>query len=532
LFPKKGTFFLTDYQIFSLCSSLLFQTNVTNMGNAVGSDRISKVVGYLLSKGNFTEDSPNLPQRIAIVAEANEANQGTLDLTPWPATSAKAAGDRYGYGSPIYHIMRILKPLYTDGVGGIPIVVYPQAKAGGAAQRVMDVTPTGVATGNGTHTLVISGRRGLDGVPYDINIVTGDTNATISTKIANAVNAVLGTPVIAVAGATKATCTAKWAGLTSNDISITVDTNGNALGITYAVAQVTAGLGTPSVAAALNLFGSEWNTIVINGYGMVASVMTALEGFNGIADPVTPTGRYAGIIMKPFIAITGSVADDPSATTDAKLGEMTIAIAPAPGSAGLPFEAAANMAYLFALISQDSPHLDVCGLSYPDMPVPSGSIGTMADYNNRDAIVKKGCSTVDKVGGKYVVQDFVTTYHPVGETPPQYRYARNLMLDFNVRFRYYILEQINVVGKTIVADGDDVDADDVIKPKQWKQIVGQLGEDLTKAALITNADFTRQSITVNIGSNPDRLDTFFRYKRTGIARISSTVAEPGFNNAN
>jgi hypothetical protein len=40
----------------------------------------------------------------------------------------------------------------------------------------------------------------------------------------------------------------------------------------------------------------------------------------------------------------------------------------------------------------------------------------------------------------------------------------------------------------------------------------------------------QNSITVEVSSiNPDRLETFFRYKRTGTARISSTTAEAGFN---
>lgn len=70
------------------------------------------------------------------------------------------------------------------------------------------------------------------------------------------------------------------------------------------------------------------------------------------------------------------------------------------------------------------------------MPTPL-SIGAMNVYLNRDAFVKKGSSTVSLFAGKYLVEDFVTTYHPVGETPPQFRYVRNLDIDFNVRYTYY-----------------------------------------------------------------------------------------------
>lgn len=498
--------------------------------SAVGSERVSRIVGYKFKGADFSESTPNLPQRIAILAEANEANQGTLDLNPKVVTTAQQAGQLYGYGSPIHQIMRILRPISGDGVGGIPTVVYPQAKAVGAAAKVLDITPTTAgATGNGVHTLVISGRKGVDGELYDINIETGDTVAIISGKISDAINAVLGSPVSGGSTALKATATSKWQGLTANDITITVDNNGNGLGVTYAVVEVAAGAGTPSVQASLDMFGNEWNTIVVNSYGTVEAVMDTLEAFNGIPDPENPTGRFAGIIMKPFIALTGSTSADPSAITDARKDQVTIAICPAPLSAGLPLEASANMAVLFARLSQDTPHLDVGGKSYPDMPTP-GVIGAMSDYNNRDTIVKKGCSTVDLVAERYTVQDFVTTYHPVGEVPPQFRYARNLMLDFNVRFGYYLLELIHVVDHVIVNDSDQVVADKVVKPKTWKQVVDNYADDLATRAMIVDVGFMQDSITVAISQvNPDRLETFFRYKRSGVARITSTVAEAGFN---
>jgi phage tail sheath gpL-like len=499
------------------------------MSNAVGLERVSRIVGYKLTKGDFSEVTRNLPMRVAIIGEANEANQATLNLQPKQVTSAKQAGQLYGFGSPIYSIMRILKPVSGDGVGGIPVYVYPQAKAAGATSKVLDITPTGVATANGTHTLIICGRNGIDGVLYDINIVAGDSVAAIAGKIANAINNVLGCPVSAVSSATKATATSKWAGLTADEISISVDTNDTNLGITYAVTLVTAAAGTPSIQSSLESFGNTWNTIVINSYGTVASIMTVLENFNGIPDPDAPTGRYAAIMMKPFIALTGSTLEDPSAITDARLNNVTIAICPAPLSKGFSFEAAANIAALFARQAQDNPHLDIAGKSYPDMPTPE-DIGAMSDYDERDAIVKRGCSTVDLVTGKYVVQDFVLTYHPIGEEPPQWRYVRNLVIDFNMRFGYYLLEQIHVVDHAIAGDNDTVLVGKVIKPKMWKQIVDKYAKDQSEKGLIVDPAFMQKSITTGIGTNnPDRLETFFRYKRSGFARISSTTAEAGFN---
>lgn len=500
--------------------------------DAVGLERISRVVGYKIKKGNFQTVSPNLPQRIVILAEANEDNQIDLDESPVELTSLKQAGELYGYGSPVYNIMRILRPRTSDGVGGIPTIAIAQAKAVGATEKVLEITPTGVATGNGTHTIVICGRGSLDGVPYDINIVEGDTTADITAKIADAINNVLGCPVSADSDDYVATLTSKWNGLTANEINVVVDTNDDDLGITYVVDEITAGSGTPSIADALESIGNQWVTWVINSYGAVTSIMNALEAFNGNPSPDTPTGRYSAITFKPLIALTGSLLDDPTTITDGRLDELTIAICPAPGSTGFSMEAAANMCALCAPIAQNTPHLDVNGQSYPDMPTPENpdDVGSMTDYNNRDAFVKKGCSTVDLVSGKYQVQDFVTTYHPLGEEPPQFRYCRNLMLDFNIRYGYFLLEQINVVDHVIAEDDDIVSAVKIIKPKMWIQILNAYADDLANRALIVEPEFMKDSIEVGIGvSNPDRLETYFRYKRSGVARVSSTTAEAGFN---
>lgn len=496
--------------------------------DAVGSERISRVVGYMIKKGDFRTSSPNLPQKIVLLGEANTANQITLDTDPFQITSAQQAGERYGYGSPLHLMARILLPRGGGGIGGIPVFVHPQEEAGGATAKILNVSATGVATRNGTHTLVVAGREGYDGNFYNIPIVIGDDNETIAAKITDALNNMLACPFIAVDTDYESQLTSKWKGITADKLSVSVNTNGDDCGLTYVVDEVQAAAGQPSIADALDAIGNDWATIVVNPYEST-QIMQALEVFNGIPDPTNPTGRYVGIVMKPFIAITGNTDEDPSAITDARPNEVTIALAPAPLSAGLPMEAAANMTVLFAVISQNNPHLDVASQPYPDMPVPT-AIGAMSDYNNRDAFVKKGCSTVTLETGRYIVQDFVTTYHPTGEEPPQFRYPRNLMLDFNVRYGYLLLEQINVVDHAIAADEDTVTADKIIKPKMWVQVLHSYAKDLGKRGLIVQVGFMTDSIEVGLStSNPDRLETKFSYKRSGFARVSATDATAGFN---
>lgn len=499
--------------------------------DAIGQERVSRTVGYNIKRGNFGESSQNLPQRLAIFAEANHDNQGTLDVTPKEITSAKQAGELYGYGSPIHMIIRILRSFSSEGVGGIPTFVYPQEEAIGATAKVIEATVTGVANGNGTHYLKIAGRDNIDGQVYALAIEDGDTAADIYQKIEDVVNAVLGCPMTADSTQYEATLTSKWKGLTANEITMDIDTGDDDLGLEYLFQSVANGAGTPSIADALEAFGNVWNTRVLNGYGTVSSIMDALEAFNGIPKDLNPTGRYQGTTWKPFIAYTGSTSDDPSAITDARKAEVTIALCPAPASDCLSFEAAANYAYLELLTAQNNPHLDVQGQALPDMDVPTdGNIGSMADYNNRDSIVKKGCSTVDLVNNGYEIQDLVTTYHPVGEAVPQYRYVRDLNLDMNVRFGYLLLERAYVLDHVIANDGDTVTAFNTIKPKQWKSVLADYAKDLAKRGLIVDPDFMIASITVNVSpTNPNRFETFFRYKRSGVVRQSATTAEAGFN---
>jgi phage tail sheath gpL-like len=508
------------------------------ISDAVGLERISRIVGYKLTKGDFSESSPNLPQSIAVLTEMNTANQSTA-LTPTRITSAQQAGTLYGFGSPAHIQARILFPVNGGGaIGGIPVWFYPQVEAVAAAAKKHTITTTGTATAGGTHYVVIGGRYSLDGGSYAVNIASGDTATVVASKIADVINNVLGSPITAAEASPLSgviTTTSKWKGLTANGINIRVDTGNNTLGLSYAVVSTQSGTGTPTITTALGLFGNTWHTQVINSYGFQSTTIAALEAFNGIPDPTNATGRYAGIIFKPFIALTGTVEDSDTDTsdvlvTDADTANVTIAPCPAPLSEGLAMEAAANMCTLFARITQDTPQLDVEGLSYPDMPIPYTGTPKTASYEVRDAIVKMGMSTVDIVAGAYQVQDFITTYHPIGEIPPQFRYCRNLMLDFNVRYGYYLLEQVNVVNHMIAADDDVVSASRVVKPKQWRAIVSQYAIDLTRRGLVADTKFMQASIVTGISTiNPDRLETFFRYKRTGVARISSTTAEAGFN---
>lgn len=518
----------------NLCRASVFISlvKIVNMP-AVSLADVSRIVGYQIKAANFSVDSPNLPQNIALVAEMNTANQAA-PLTPFICTSRAQGAAVAGWGSPVDIALRDLFPANGGGgANGIPVTVYPVLAAVSSTANTQTITVTGTPTANVAHNILIGGRQFLEGGVYGIVVVTADTVTTIATKIKNAINAVLGCPFTATSAAGVVTLTANWTGLTSQSLTVGVLTNGTPAGISYAIAQTVAGAGTPSIGSTLASFGNIWYTMVINGIGLVAATIGEIQAYNGNAN--NQTGQYAGIILRPAIYLTGTVIDTTTTSADtvlttANIAEMSIATCPAPLSLGLPIEAATNMAVLFANISQNTPNIDVQGLPYADMPLPAvGNIPATALYLTRDAVLKMGMSTVDIVNNQYVVQDFATTYHPVGETPPAFRYCRDLMADFNIKFQFYVLQAAVILNKQIANDNDNVEATNVVKPKNVVSALVTFANNLVKQGLITDAPFMISTITVvRNTTNPNRFDIAFSYKRSGVVRIVSTTASAGF----
>lgn len=506
---------------------------MAGISDAVSLDRISRAVGYKIEKGFPPVGGVNLPIRIAVLGCANETNEATAPTVATEITSAAKAGEKWGFGSPVHQAMRILRPENSDGVGAIPTYVYSQSKPAGAVAAARSITVAATVTKNTTHTVVVNGRSNVDGSSYAYTVLTTDDADAIALKIVTAINSVLSSPVIAlIDGVTsnQVNITSKYAGLISEELEVSVNVADQAAGVTYVIASEVVGAGEHVIGSP---FGSEWNTFVINPYGSTASVLDRLEAINGIPETTSPTGNYTATAFKPFVAYFGSresVAATAKAVVAARTLEVTNAAAPAPNSKGTTVEAAANMGYLAAIVAQYMCNLDCAGQSYPDMPVPSdGDIGDFADYNERDGLAKAGFGTVNLIAEQYQIQDPITTYRPAGETPPQFRYVRDLVLDWNVYYGDRILTDLYVRDKTIVADDQVVVVNGIVKPKMIKGNWASYAADLAARALITDPQFMIDSIQVGInGTNPQRLDKSFRYKRTGTSRIVSTDAEANF----
>lgn len=411
-----------------------------------------------------------------------------------------------------------------------------QAQLATAFASLANGATTGGGTGTGTYSGALTG--------FATGTVTSNTvvfTATVAAPSPAGYPVVqTGTGAAAVITSTAGTyptgtltLTTKWTGLTSASLTTSIDVNGNTVGLTYVLSSTTAGAGSPSIANALTQFQSTWYNFVINSYGTVQ--VAALEQFNGVPDPVNPTGQYLPQVFMPFLAFFGSTdatASDLVAITDAagRISQVTNILCPAPASGVMPYEVAGAMCLLLANVSASTPHLTVAGQSYQDIPAPASNlIGDLANYTNRNLLKSKGCSTVMLVNSAYQVQDLVTTYHPTGEVPLVFNEARYLVIDWNIKYGYSLLENFNLKDKTIVADGQNTTVQDIIRSSDWKAILYTYFDTLASLALIVSAAFSKKSLVVEIDpNNPNRFNTTFSYQRTGTAEIESTTVTVGF----
>jgi len=502
------------------------------ISTAVSLDRVSAIVGYELKSFLPAIAAGNLPQRIAVLAESNTANQSGLP-TKLNFTNAKEVADIFGYGSPAYGVARILRPKTSDRLGGIPTIIYPVAQAGGATATVITYGITGTATKTTTHLLKVNGRTSLDGAVYQFVVETGDTATEISQKMVDAINNVIGAPATGAVNVGDAVFTSNWSGISSAELNIEIDLQGESAGITYTQDSKVNGAGLPSVDTALAVFGEEWNTLVINAVAADTTTLDALETFNG--NPDDKTGRYDAITFKPFKAFTGATTlttlANAISVTDARKDEVTNCIVPAPNSKGFSYEAAASVVFYYATIAQNTPHIDPIQTVLKDMP-GSTNAGDFADPAKRDQIVKVGTSTIKLNSELFEIVDLVTTAHPDDEpqTAVLYRWVRDWTVNMNIAYRYKQLEQRFVIGKTLVPNGSPTSAPDTISPNQWKSVLYGLADQLVDEGLIADADYMKGSIEVQIGeSNPNRLETNFKVQLTGTARVLSTTSQFTFN---
>jgi len=147
----------------------------------------TKFLNLQPSSGNY------LPQRVAVFAQGSTGV--VYSTTKRQVTSAAEAGTVYGFGSPIHLTAREFFPDNGDGIGTIPLTIYPLADHGSGAAAVGDITPSGNPAAASAYRARISGILSDKFTIPAGNLATAANLHVANRVIGKAIRAVLHMPV-------------------------------------------------------------------------------------------------------------------------------------------------------------------------------------------------------------------------------------------------------------------------------------------------------------------------------------------------
>jgi phage tail sheath gpL-like len=454
-----------------------------------------------------------LPQRVAVVGQGNTA--ATYATTKAQVFSALEVAQTYGFGSPLHLAVLQLLPTNGDGVGTIPVTVYPLEDDVAGVAAAGDITPTGTATAAAS---LIARINNID-APF--NIAVGDAVADVVAAIVAAVNAVLEMPVVAADGATKVDVTSKWKGTSANDIYLEIVGTNN---ITFAFTQPTGGATNPAISTATDQFGTVWESMVLNCLDIGDS--TAIAAWSTFGE-----GRWGSLVKKPLVVFTGNPATTVAnaiTVPDARKTDRVNCQLVSPGSKDLPFVTAARQLARIVKQANNNPPVDYGSLQATGLT--PGVDGDQWSYLEKDTAIKGGSSTVDVKDGVVNLSDTVTFYHPSGDPTPAYRYVVDIVKVQNIIFNLnLIFENAEWDGAPLIPDDQPTTNKAARKPKHAKAAVNTMIDNLALDAILSDPATAKANTQVGIStSNPKRLDVALTVQLSGNANIISIDLNFGF----
>ena len=487
------------------------------ISTAIDASAVARVVGIKTEFKDLRGGILFLPQRIAVVAQGNSA--AVYDTTKLQVTSATIAAQTYGFGSPIHQAVKQLLPTNGDGVGTIPVTIYPLEDDVAGVASTGDVTATGTATEAGVVYVKVNNIRS-----EAIVIASGDAGIDLEDAITGAINAVLDMPLTAVADGVgnKSDLTSKWEGTSANDIHVEIE--GAVAGITFAITQLSGGLVNPNIDAALAQVGNVWETMVLNGLDIADT--TTLDKYSTFGE-----GRWGAITRKPLVVFTGTT--ESTVTTaivipEARKTDRTNVQLVAPASNDLPIAVAARQLARIAKVANNNPPRDYG--SQDATGLTPGTDGEQWNYTQRDQAVKGGSSTTEVKDGVINVSDVVTFYHPTGDPTPAYRYVVDIVKLQNIIFNLdLIFANAEWDGAPLIPDNQPTTNRDAKKPKTAVAEMSSMIDSLGLNAIISDPETAKANTFAEIDSqNPKRLNAVTTVQLSGNANIISVDLNFGF----
>jgi phage tail sheath gpL-like len=457
-----------------------------------------------------------VPQRVAVVGQG--ASAVTYALTKAQVTSAYEAGETYGFGSPLHLAVLQLLPVNGDGIGTLPLTLYPLEDDSSGVAASGDITPSGAVTATTAYQVRVNNIASADFL-----VQSGDTVAGIVTAMTDAINANINMPVIATDNTTDVQIAAKWAGESSNGLLIEVVGTGES-GVSFAITQPTGGLVNPEVDGALAQVGDVWETMFLNC--MNIGDTDTLDEYQTFVE-----GRWGALTHKPCVVFTGNTEADRAAAvaiSDSRRADYANSQLVAPGSADLPFVVAARQLARIALLANNNPPHDY-GSQDADGLTP-GADEDQWTYIDRNAAIEAGSSTIKVKDGVINIADVVTFYHPAGDPTPAYRYVVDIIKLQQVLYALkLIFDSKPWDGAPLVPDVNLISNPTAKKPRMAVAAVASVLDALALEAIISDPETAKASIVAEIDSqNPKRLNLSVTVQLAGNTNVISIDLNFGF----
>lgn len=327
--------------------------------------------------------------------------------------------------------------------------------------------------------------------------------------------------------------TTKWSGVTSADNKIIINEFSSGGGVNFIINKAQSGHGKFNLNEAFKSIGDNWFPWIINAYGM--HYRTIFRNFIGSVD--RSTGLYTINIFKPAVAITGTTEaniDNLLDLTKDLIEDSTTSVIAMPNYRDSDLQIAASAARLIAETYSEKPHGTTEGKTIFDVhPPKSMDIGKMKELSNRNILLLGGVSTIelDTTTGTTKAGGFITPRRPANQSPTEvdFKYIRNIQIDFQIAFKVKDIEKKYVQFKTLVADDSPAEVDDVLRIESIKGLMQSLFSDLEKQALIFSNELCKKTLEVMRDPiNPQRIIIKFSYQPSGIVGAIDNVITKQF----
>lgn len=487
------------------------------VSSAISPSVIARVLGIKTAYKPLTSGGiVFLPQRLMLVGQGNTA--AVYDTVKRVVFSAQEVAETYGFGSPLHLTALQLLPQNGDGIGTVPLTVYPLEDSGTGVAATGDITPTVAATEAAEY------RVAFNNIPSEAFVVDGDDDAASTiAKMLVAVNAVTAMPVTVSDGTTTMDFVSNWKGLSANAIYAEV-IGPTDLGVTFAFTQANGGLVNPTVDAALAQVGNVWETMGLNCLNKTDT--TALDTIATFGE-----GRWGATVRKPLIFFTGdenTTVADAIVIPETRKTDRTNSQLVSPDSNDLPFVTAARELARIIKLANDNPPFDY-GSQLANGLTP-GTDGNQWNLTQRNAAMLGGSSTIEVKDSEVYCSDTITFYHPTGETFPPYRYVVDIVKLQNTIFNLDLIFNVPAWdGAPLIPDDQVTNNPGAKKPRMAVAAAAKMVDELGLAAILSDPATTKKAIVAAISEvNPKRWDMRVPVNVSGNSNVKSIDLDFGF----